>query len=415
MNFSFRIAKRLYFDKEEKKRPVSKLATNIATWGIGIGLAVMIATICIVLGFKEEISSKVIGFGSDIEIFSIETSSSPESSPINGEAAVCDKILKTKGVKKIQRTSNKFGIIKTNTDYKCIVFKGIDSGYDTEFLKKHLIEGKFPSYGTNKNENLTVISKKTADEMHLKVGEKFYAYFFDQNIKIRRFTVSGIFSTDIQQFDNNIVFANRHTINILNSWKENQCSTIEVKIEDFSQLDDTYGQVLHTIHTIKSQSGDDYVAYTIKQLYAQIFDWLQLLNLNIAVILTLMAILSCLTMISGLLILILEKTPTIGILKALGSNNTSIRKIFLYYAAFIVTRGIALGYIIGLGLMFIQQNWHVVKLDSAKYYVSSVPVLFNWPILIGLGLVTLVICVLSLIGPSYIVSRIVPSKAIKFE
>ena len=415
MNFSFFVARRFYIDKEEKKKPVSRLAVNIATWGIGIGLAVMIATICIVLGFKNEISSKVIGFGSDIEIFNISTSDSPESFPINGNTAVCNALLQTKGIKKVQRASNKFGIIKTDADYKGIVFKGIGSDYDTDFLKNYLQQGTIPAYKTGKNENQILISKKVADEMHIKTGDKLFAYFFENSIKVRRFTVCGIYATDMQQFDDNIIYAHLHTINTLNNWTDDQCSTLELKIEDFNQLDDTYSHVLSTVQQLKNTYGDNYAAYTIKQLYAQIFDWLQLLNLNIGVIIVLMAVLACLTMISGLLILILERTATIGILKAIGATNASIRRIFVYYAAFIVTRGIALGYAIGLGAMFVQNYWHIVKLNPEKYYVSSVPVLFNWPVLIGIGIATMVVCIISLIGPSYLVSRILPSRAIKFE
>jgi len=408
------IANRLYRDKE-RREPVSRLATNLATFGIGIGLAVMIVSVCIVLGFKWEISSKVIGFGSDIEILNAQSFSSTESVPIDCSEAVVNEIRHTQGVRSIQRTSRKFGIIKTETDYKGIMFKGIGPEYNAQFIKKNLVEGRFPEYAKEKGQNSIIVSRSVARKMNLKLNDRLFSYFFENSIKVRRFTIVGIFETSMQQFDENVIYTNIYAINQLNKWDDDRCSSLELSVENSEQLDETYTNVLNTIHNLKSADGSEYVVYTVKQLYSQIFDWLKLLDLNIWVIIALMTILSSLTIISGLLILILEKTSTIGILKAMGASGKAIREIFIYYATFIIGRGVLLGYVIGLGLAFIQYQWHIVTLDSSKYYVSFVPIIFNCPLIILLGVATLIICVLTLVGPSYLVSRISPAKSIKFE
>lgn len=412
-NLSFFIAKRLYNDKGSKK-PVSKLAVNIATLGVGIGLAVMIVTICIVFGFKSEITNKVIGYGADIEVFSINVANTPDSYPINASEAVCKEFRETPGVKLVQKVSNKFGIIKTDVDYKEIILKGLASNYDIQFIKQWLKDGRVPQLN-NKEANEIIISQRMASKLNIHTNDKIFAYFFENTVKVRRFKVVGIFSTDMQQFDDNVVYTNIHAVNQLNNWSEDQCSTLEIKIKDFRNLEDSYTEVLHTMHNLKNADGNEYVAYTIKQLYGQIFDWLQLLDLNIWVILALMTLLACLTMISGLLILILEKTSTIGILKAIGAKGMTIRNIFISYAFFIIGRGIVLGYALGIGLSYLQLECKIFTLNPEKYYVSYVPILFNWPVIAALGVATLFICVLTLIGPSFLITSIRPSKAIKFD
>ena len=413
MNLPLFLARRLYGTKGEK-RQVSNLAISIATWGVGIGIAVMILSLCIVFGFKHEITAKVIGFCSHIEVFSPQAANSPESTPIATTPHLIEAIRNTVNVASVQRTSEKFGIIKTDTNYKGIQFRGIGEDYDTLFLSTHLLTGKLPSFRKDSSTNDIIIGHSVATEMNLKAGDKVFAYFFEDNVRVRRFHIAGIYSTDMQQFDQNIIFANRHTVNQLNNWPDSLCTTMEIKTEDFNKLEDTHIAVLQTLRNNTPSDETPYTAYTIKQLHSQIFDWLHLLDLNVWVILILMIILACLTIISGLLILILERTQTIGILKAMGSTNTTIRRTFLYFSFFIIGRGLLFGYILGIGLAIMQQHWHVIALNPEKYYVSYVPILFNWPILIGLGIATLVICVFILVGPSYLISRIRPTKAIHF-
>ena len=414
LNFSLFIAKRLYKDPGSKK-PVSQLATNIAIYGIAIGLAVMIISLCVVLGFKKEISSRIIDYGSDIQVLNMRSTTSTESYPINCSPDILEAFQNTEGIKIVQRTSNVFGIVKTNTDYKGVFFKGISPEYDSTFLEKCLIEGSIPRYSHHTGTNDILISQLTANGLNLKLHDKIYAYFFDNTIKVRRFVVAGIFDTNIQQFDDNIIYTNIYTVNQINKWDDNQCSTLEIKKKKKKTSDEVLYNILETIRGIKDVDVSDYVVYTIQQLYSQIFDWLKLLDLDTIVILVLMIILACLTMTSGLLILILEKTATIGILKSTGATNRSIRKVFIYYATFIIGRGIFWGYFGGLGLSFIQYNWHIISMDASKYYVSYVPILFNWPIIIAIGLSTFAICIIALLGPSYIITQISPSKTVKFR
>ena len=414
MNYPFFIARRLYFSRDGKK-PVSHLAVHIATLGVCIGLAVMILTICVVCGFKNEITEKILGFGAHIEVFNTNASSSPETFPINTDASSCQRIKSVTGIESLQRVSSKFGIIKTNEDYKGIMFKGIGEDYNTRFLKQHLVSGSLPKFSKDKNENDILISKSVESEMNLKQGDKVFAYFLENSMRIRRFHIVGIYSTDMSQFDDNVVIANRYAVNRLNKWSDYQSSELEITVTDFNQVDHIYSNLLPKLAGIVDQNGNTYIGYTIKQLYSNIFDWLQLLNLNILVIIILMICLSSLTIISGLLILILEKTNTIGILKAMGAKGQSIRRIFIYYAILIVGRGILFGYAVGLGLSFVQYRWHIISLNPDKYYVGHVPIQFNWLLLILLGIGTLLISIIAIIGPSYVIARIRPTKAIKLD
>lgn len=414
MNYPFFIARRLYSTKDGK-RPVAHLAVRIATLGVAIGLAVMIVTLSIVLGFKNEITEKILGFGAHIEVFNTNASTSPETYPITTDNAVCKQIKDSPGIRSVQRVSSKFGIIKTDEDYKGVMLKGIAEDYDTDFLCSHLVSGQMPAFAKGKNENEIVISKNIADEMRVKQGDKIFTYFIENNMKVRRFHIAAVYSTGMTQFDDNIIVANRYAVNKLNGWSDNQSSELEVKVTDFKKLDETYSELLPRLAGMTDSNGNSYIAYTIRQLYSSIFDWLQLLNLNILVIIILMVCLSSLTIISGLLILILEKTNTIGILKAMGAKGRSIRQVFIYYAVFIVGRGILFGYAAGLGLSYIQYQWHIVALNPEKYYVTYVPILFNWPLLLLLGISTLLVSVIAIIGPSFLIARISPSKAIKLD
>ena len=414
MRFTLFIARRLYSDKPDR-RPVTSLAVRIATVGVGVGLAVMIVSVCIVLGFKHAISEKVSGFAGQIEVYNATSDDSPMSLAIYTSDSVIRALESVPGVKHVQRVSTKFGILKTDQDYKGIVFKGLGPHYDHTFLGRHITEGKLPVYALGQNENEIVISSRLAKEMGLRLGDKVFAYFLEDNVRMRRFHVAGIYNTDMSQFDDNIVLTNLYTVNQLNGWDTYQSSNLELQLNDFAQLDQVYPRVVDVTRDLPAPIGGSYVAYTVKQLYAQIYDWLQLLNLNIWIILGLMIVLASLTMVSGLLILILEKTSTIGILKALGATGRSIRHIFIYYATFIIGRGLILGYALGLGLSFIQYQWHPITLNPEKYYVGHVPILFDWTWIVLLGIGTLVLCVLSLVVPSFVVSNIRPAKAIKFD
>ncbi|MEG1579762.1 MAG: FtsX-like permease family protein [Bacteroidaceae bacterium] len=415
MNLSFFIARRLYYSKKDTKQ-VSRPAVRIGTIGIVIGLSVMILSLCTVLGFKREISSKVIGFGQHIEIMNQRSLGSPTTLPIDAPQPFLHKISNVEGIEHVQRFSQKMGMLKTDNDFQGVMLKGIAKEYNLNFLRSHLLEGEIPEFSANSSTNKILISKTIADALHLKIGSRVFSYFFEESIKTRRFTVCGIYQTNMQQFDKSFVITDLRTVNKLNHWKDDQCSGLELQITDYEhQLDQTDMQVIKALSGIYMQNNDTYIALTIRELYPQIFNWLDLLDMNVWVILTLMICLSGFTMISGLLILILERTSTIGVLKALGAQNRTIRHIFLHFATFIIGKGLLWGNIIGLGLALLQNYFHILKLDASNYYVESVPIEFNIPILIALNVATFVIALLSLIAPSFLISHIQPAKALRFD
>ncbi len=414
MNLSFFIARRLYSNKQHDRR-VSQLAIQIATIGVTIGLAVMILSVCILLGFKNELTEKIVGFGSHIQILNSKSGASPESFPIVTDRNFVNEIARQEGVTHVQRYSGKIGIVKTDSDFKGILLKGIGEEYNTSFLRQHLIKGTVPHFTREEHRNDVVISDLIANKMQLKVGDKVYAYFFENSIRMRRFNIAGIYRTNMNQFDENVVIANLYTVNSLNKWRDDQSSGLEIFTDNFPHTGATYDKLLAITRDAIDSDGNTYSVYTIEELYAQIFDWLKLLDLNVWVILGLMACVACITMISGLLILILERSATIGILKAVGAGDKLVRHIFINYSAFIMTRGIVLGSIIGLGLAFLQQRYRIITLDATKYYVDHVPVMFHPALLGTVTVATILVCLLAMIGPSYMITKINPVKAIRFD
>lgn len=414
MNLSFFLAKRLY-SAENKTKRASLPAIKIAITGVAVGLAVMLLAVAIALGFKNEISSKVIGFGSHVVI--IDTSSSLEetSIPIKVTPQFINEIKKTDNVKHIQTFTIKPGILKTENEFAGITLKGIGQGYDTEFIKQHIIEGKLPDYSQISTENDIIISHNTANTLKIKCGDKIFAYFFNDGLRTRRFKVAAIYRTDLSQFDNMIVFANQKAVNKLNGFKDTQVSGLEISLYDFNKLYESSLKIGKKVAYNNIDNNTQYVSYNIKELYPQIFDWLGLLNINIAVILILMILVAGVTIISGLLILILERTNTIALLKSLGASNTLIRHTFIKLAIIILVKGIVIGNIIGLMLAFVQQHFHLVNLDPASYYIDSVPIEFNALAIITINAVTFIVSTLALVIPSYFTARIHPSKVLRFE
>ncbi|MBQ0088767.1 MAG: ABC transporter permease, partial [Prevotellaceae bacterium] len=389
---------------------MSKLTTGIATLGVMIGLSVMILSVCIIFGFKHEISEKVIGFGSHISILNGETVNSVEGNSIIIGEDIQKQVKNVPGVESVQRYSTKMGLIKTSTDFKGLIFKGVGEDFDSTFLQQHIIEGNIPVFSTNSHRNDIIISTKTASELGIRVGERVYTYFFENGIRMRRFNVAALYESNMDQFDDNIVISNFYTVNQLNNWDDSHCTGMEIKVKDFNQLQKIDEDIIKITAGKRDADGHLYATYTIKELYSHIFEWLKLLDLNIWVILILMICVAAFTMISGLLILILERTSTIGVLRAVGGSNGMLRKIFLHYSSFIIIRGLVWGNIIGIGIALIQKQWHILSLDASSYYVDHVPVLINWWAILGLNIATLLICLIILIIPSFMVSRINPVK-----
>ena len=332
-------------------------------------------------------------------------------------ASVVDKrqVEAVDGVSHVQRFSNKEGILKTDEEFKGVLLRGVGPEFDADFLKAHLEKGEFPEFSDSVASNRIVISREVADELHLDVGDRIFAYFFEQSVRARRFTVAGIYCTHLSEFDDAMVFTDLYTCNRLNAWKPDQYSGLEVSVADFGLLDNVTGKLVNMVNRQTDAYGASYIAMNIEELYPQIFAWLSLLDVNVWVILALMVSVAGFTMVSGLLIIILERTNFIGVMKALGATNRSIRHIFLYFSLFVIGKGLLWGNVIGIGLVVFQSCSGMFKLDAATYYVDVVPVLFHFGYVAAINVATLVICVLALIVPSFLVSHIHPAKAIRFE
>lgn len=414
MNFSLYIARKLSGDKGETKK-VSRPAIRIATAGVAIGLAVMLISVCVMLGFKQEIRSKVIGFGSHIQILNYESLRASAYAPLAFSDTLLHQLRSLEGVAHVQRFCDKGGILKTDEAFKGIVLQGVDRDFDPTFLKSNLVEGEIPVFSADSSSNKIVISRQISDELCLKLGDKVYAYFFEGTVRARRFSVVGIYQTNMTEFDKQLVFTDLYTCNRLNNWQQDQCSGVEVSLADFNDLDVVSQKLIKLVNHREDAYGASYSAMTIKELYPQIFDWLNLLDMNVWVILILMVGVAGFTMISGLLIIILERTNFIGVMKALGATNYIMRRIFLYYAVFIIGKGLLWGNIIGIGLVLLQEYTGLIRLDAATYYVESVPVLINWGYILVINLFTFLVSVLVLILPSFLISHIHPAKSIRFE
>lgn len=415
MNFPLFIARRLYSDQGDKRK-VSRPAIHIAVAGVAIGLAVMIISVCVVLGFKHTIRDKVIGFGSHIQVADFMTLQQMNQYPVVMNDSMIQVIKKSPGVKHVQRFAMKEGILKTDEDFLGVGFKGVGPEWDSTFIHENMVEGSIPKFDDQASHNKILISKTMADKLRLKAGQRIFAYFIDNNgVRTRRFTISGIYQTNLKKYDEVMVYADLYTVVKLNGWEEDQASGAELTVNDFNQLQTTEDYIIKNINRTVDQYGETYSSATIKELNPQIFQWLNLMDLNVWVILGLMLAVAGVTMISGLLIIILERTSMIGVMKALGARNNTIRHTFLWFAAFIIGKGLLYGNILAFAILLIQKYTGLVKLDAQTYYVSTVPVEFNWIYIIALNVATLLISVFILVAPSYLISHIHPAKSMRYE
>ena len=415
MNFPLFIAKRLYSDQDDKRK-VSRPAIHIAVAGVAIGLTVMIISVCVVLGFKHTIRDKVIGFGSHIQVADFMTLQQMNQYPVVMNDSMIQVIKKAPGVKHVQRFAMKEGILKTDEDFLGVGFKGVGPEWDSTFIHENMVEGSIPKFDDQASHNKILISKLMADKLRLKAGQRIFAYFIDHNgVRTRRFTISGIYQTNLKKYDEVMVYADLYTVVKLNGWEEDQASGAELTVNDFYQLQTTEDYIIKNINRTVDQYGETYSSATIKELNPQIFQWLNLMDLNVWVILGLMLAVAGVTMISGLLIIILERTSMIGVMKALGARNKTIRHTFLWFAAFIIGKGLLYGNILAFAILLIQKYTGLVKLDAQTYYVSTVPVEFNWIYIIALNVATLLISVFILVAPSYLISHIHPAKSMRYE
>lgn len=414
MNFPLFIAQRIFASRTNQKQ-VSRPAITIATIGMAIGMAVMIVSICVVLGFKDEIRSKLFGFGSHIQVMNMEQTNSFESFPIVGDDSVMNVVKSLPDISHVQRYITKPCLLKTEGEFRGVALKGVGPEYHYSFLKAHLIEGEIPVFSDKEVSNKILISESIANDLKIKVGDKIYCYFMGNSIRARRYVIAGIYCTHLMEFDNNFIFTDLSALVKLNGWEKDQVSGLEISVGDYDSITEDFINVVHKINGQIDRYGDSYFVCTIEQLYPSLFAWLGLLDMNVWVILILMLAVAGFTMISGLLIIILERTNMIGVLKALGATNKSIRHIFLYFAIFIIGKGLIYGNILGLGLCLLQKYFSIIHLDAQSYYVDTVPILINPLAIVLLNLVTLIISVLVLVIPSFLVSHIHPARSIRFE
>lgn len=383
--------------------------------GIALGLAVMILSVSIVIGFKKEVRNKVIGFGSHIQITNFDNNSSYESQPIAVSDTLLGELRQFPGIRHVERFATKLGILKTDEDFQGIVLKGVDEDYDWSFFRDNLKEGKLFAIQPDKRSTEVLISKYLADRLRLRVGDSFLTYFVQEEVRARKFTIAGIYETGFEDYDKMFVIADIKQIRRLNGWDVDQVSGLELQVSDYDKLDRVAEEVYFALAERQDRNGNTYYARSIKELNPMIFDWLDVLDINVVVILVLMLAVAGFTMISGLLIIILERTNMIGILKALGESDRSIRKIFLYVSFFLIGKGMLWGNVIGISLCLLQRIFRVVRMDPSIYYLDAVPIDLNWLSLILLNIGTLVISMLMMLAPSYLITKIDPAKSIRFE
>ena len=414
MNLELFIAKKIHFSQKEGKR-TSLPAIKIAITGIALGLAVMILSLAIIIGFKKEIRNKVIGFGSNIQITNFDRNSSFETEPIAINDSLLAMIKQFPGVRHISPFSTKPGILKTETDFQGIVLKGVDQTYDWTFFRDNLKEGELPSFDGKRASTDILMSQHMANLLKLKVGDSFLTYFVQDNVKARKFHITGIYDTGFVDYDKLFVITDIRQITSLNDWEKDEVSGYEIMIDKFDNLDLVTEGLDEALDEETDKSGNSYYVRSIKELNPEIFAWLDVLDINVVVIIILMRTVAGFTMISGLLIIILERTNMIGILKALGESNANIRKIFLYVSFFLISKGMLWGNIIGIALCLLQSRFNIVSLDPETYYLNSVPIDLNITAWLLLNIGTLIVSMFMMLAPSYLITKIAPAKSIRFE
>lgn len=414
MNLSRFIALRIYRNSEPGKQ-VSRPAVLIAMVGIALGLAVMIIAVSVIVGFKSEVRDKIVGFGAHIQIGNLDAARSYETRPVVVGDSMMAALSDYPEVKHVQRYSTKPGMIKTADAFQGMVLKGVGQEYDSTFFHRHLLEGEFPQFSDSASSNRVVISKSLANKLQLKLGDKIDTYFIQDDVRARRLKIAGIYQTNFSEYDNLFLLTDLYLVNRLNNWEPDQVSGVELEIRDYDKLEETTYEVAADTDGNPDRYGAEYCVRNVEQLNPQIFAWLGILDVNIWVILILMIGVAGFTMVSGLLIIIIERTSMIGVLKSLGANNFTIRKVFLWFLVFLIGKGMLWGNIIGLAFYFVQRWSGLFKLDPETYYMATVPVSFNIWLFLLLNAGTLLASVLMLLGPSFLITRIHPATSIRYE
>lgn len=415
MSFEFFIARRIFADHAADGERFSRPAVRIAMFGVAVGMAVMLISLAVVLGFKREVSSKVMGFGSHIQMVSLTQNQRYEILPVLTNDTLLHAVKGVQGIRHVQRFANKLGILKTDNDFCGLNFKGIGEDYDTEFLKNCLVEGEMPQFSSEKASNQIVISRKVASDLGVKSGDRIFAYFMgEEEMRARRLTIAGVFETHMNDYDENYVITDIYTVRRLNGWEKEESSGLEMTVHDFEKVDELTRQLQLLCHDT-DRNGVTYGVFSIKAIAEHTFAWLAVLDMNVMMILGLMMLVSAFTVASGLLIIMLERINMIGTLKVLGATNGTIRKIFSNFSILLVGRGLLWGNAAGLLLCWLQQEFSLVKLDAEVYYIDSVPIAFDCLLILAVNIVTVLVAALVIWGSSHLISLGKPSDTIRFE
>ncbi len=414
MNIDVFIAKRFFRDKSNNQR-VSKPIVSIAVVGVALGIVVMILSVAIVTGFKSEIRNKITGFGSHIKIVNYDTNTSLETAPIKKNQNFYPSIDTVKGINHIQPYAIKGGILKTKENFQGGILKGVDENFKWSFFKRNILDGETFQVTDTAKTNKILISKYFANLLKLKTGDPVAMYFVDNPPRMRKFIISGIYDTGLEDFDKKFILADIKHVQKLNGWDENQISGFEIILDEFDEIKNLSTHIRNDYTYPLFSEGTKLKVLPITSEFPQIFDWLNIIDVNVWVILTLVILVAGFNMISGLLIIILERTSMIGLFKAMGSTNWSIRKIFLYLSSLLIGKGMLWGNIIGIALCLIQNEFGIIKLDPATYYLEVVPINLKIMHIVLLNIGSLIITVIMLIIPSYIIAKISPIKTIRFN
>ena len=411
MNYEYFLAKRIIGNKSYKSS-VSAPIIKIGIAAIAISTIVMLIAIATGIGLEHKIRDKAVAFNGHITISNFDSNASEGAQvPISKDQNFYPEFNSVEGVSHVQAVANKFGIIRTNTDFEGLFLKGVGTDYDWRYFKEFLIEGRLPTY-TQKYSNEVLISKYLADRLGFVVGDSFQMYFMksdpSQPPSIMKYVVVGIFNSGFEELDKTYVIGDINHVQRLNKWSKDQIGNFEVFISNYNDLERLGNEVY-------AQTPSTLDAMTVKQKYATIFEWIPIFTTNIYGIIGIMILVGAINMITALLVLILERTQMIGILKALGSSNWSIRKLFLYNASYLIACGLFWGNLIGIGILLLQKQFEFLKLDPSVYYVTVAPVYLDWTYVVLLNLMTFVLCLLMLLIPSFLISKIMPVKAIQFE
>ena len=411
MNLEYFIAKRLITAKDHKSS-ISAPIIKIAIAAIAIGMVMMIVSVATGIGLQQKIREKVSAFNGHIIISNYDNNQSEATlTPIAKNQEFYPKFNSVAGVTHIQAIATKAGIIRTEKAFEGIVFKGVGTDYQWSNIKEYLVAGRLPNLSSQLNSEV-VISQFLADRLQLKVGDAFNTFFIKENQNqlpnIRHFKITGIFNSGFQEFDATYILGDIRHIQRINKWSPNQIGAFEIFVDDFDQIQSVGEEVYQ-------QTPSNLDSKTIIEKYSYIFDWLQLFDFNILVILGVMILVATINMVVALLVLILERTQMIGILKALGANNWSVRKMFLYNALYLILRGLLWGNGIGIGILLIQKYFGIIQLNPENYYVNQAPVYFDLGYIAALNVLTIAVCFLVLLIPSYIITKISPIKAIRYD